>query len=167
MSDESGDESGATAEAEKNGGKGKLIVVIAVAVAVVVVLGGGTAAYFTGLFDGILPKKPAKTAVIEFGPPVTHQLPQIKADLKTGQCKSALLRTTIVVQLATADLPRLQTSELRIVDAVRTYLRDQERQDMVGRQGTDKLRAGVTQIINSTIQPASIHSILFKEFVVQ
>jgi flagellar FliL protein len=151
---------------EKQGGKGKLIAIVAVAV-VVLVGGGGTAAYFTGLLDGILPRKGAKSAVIELGPPVTHQLPQIKADLKTDKCKSALLRTTIVVQLATTDLPRLQASELRIIDSVRTYLRDQERQDLVGKQGTDKLRGDLTNIINGVIMPAAVHSILFKELVLQ
>ena len=150
---------------KKLGGKGKLIAIVAVAV--VVLVGGGTAAYFTGLLDGILPRKGAKSAVIELGPPVTHQLPQIKADLKTDKCKSALLRTTIVVQLATTDLPRLQASELRIIDSVRTYLRDQERQSLVGKQGTDKLRGDLTNLINGVIMPAAVHSILFKELVLQ
>ncbi|OHC73459.1 MAG: hypothetical protein A3B62_03265 [Rhodospirillales bacterium RIFCSPLOWO2_01_FULL_65_14] len=148
---------------ENKGGKGKLIAIIAVAV-VVVLGGGGTAAYFTGMFDFMLPKKPA---TIELAQPIAHQLPQIKADLRTDKCKSALLRTTIVIQLAAPDLPRLQASELRIIDSVRTYLRDQERQNLVGKQGTDKLRTDLTNIINGIIAPASIHSMLFKELVLQ
>ena len=151
---------------EKKGGKGKLIAIIAVAV-VVVLGGGGTAAYFTGMLNFMLPKKPAKSATIELAQPIAHQLPQIKADLRTDKCKSALLRTTIVIQLAAPDLPRLQASELRIIDSVRTYLRDQERQNLVGKQGTDKLRTDLTGIINGIIVPASIHSMLFKELVLQ
>jgi len=106
-------------------------------------------------------------ATIELAQPIAHQLPQIKADLRTDKCKSALLRTTIVIQLAAPDLPRLQASELRIIDSVRTYLRDQERQNLVGKQGTDKLRTDLTNIINGIIAPASIHSMLFKELVLQ
>jgi flagellar FliL protein len=161
-----GDVPAAGAGEKEKGGKGKLIAIIAVAV-IVVLGGGGAAAYFTGMLDFMLPRKHAKSATIELAQPVTHQLPQIKADLKTDRCKSALLRTTIVIQLGAADLPRLQTSELRVIDSVRSYLRDQERQDLVGKQGTDKLRTDLTTVVNGIIAPASIHSMLFKELVLQ
>ncbi len=152
---------------KKSGGKGKIIAIVAVAL-VAVVAGGGVAAYYTGLLGSVLGIRPAvKTATIDLGTPVTHQLPQIKADLKTGRCSSPLIRTTMVIQLNSTDLPRLQASELRVVDNIRTYLRDQERQDVVGKSGTDKLRTDLTQIINNAIQPAKIQSILFKEFIVQ
>jgi len=150
----------------KGGGKRKLIAVIAIAV--VVIAGGGAAAYFTGLLDPLLGRKAgSKVATIDLGTPVTHQLPQIKADLKTGKCSAPLIRTTIVIQLASTDLPRLQTAELRVVDSIRAHLRDQERQQMVGKAGTDKLRVDLTNIINNVIMPARIQSILFKEFVLQ
>jgi flagellar FliL protein len=151
----------------KVGGKGKLIAIVAVAV-LVIVGGGGAAAYFTGLLDPLLGRKGgAKVATVDLGTPVTHQLPQIKADLKTGKCSAPLIRTTMVIQINSTDLPRLQGSELRVVDSIRTYLRDQERQDLVGKAGTDKLRVGLTNVINNAIQPAQIQSILFKEFVLQ
>ncbi len=151
---------------KKRGGKAKLIVIIAVAV--VVIAGGGAAAYFTGILHSAFGIKiGAKVATLDLGTPVTHQLPQIKADLKTGRCSAPLIRTTIVVQLNSTDLPRLQASELRVVDQIRTYLRDQQRQDMVGKAGTDKLRGELTEIINHAILPAKIQSILFKEFVLQ
>ena len=150
----------------RGSGKGKLIAVIAIAA--VVIAGGGTAAYFTGLLEPLFGIRPAvKVATIDLGTPVTHQLPQIKADLKTGKCSAPLIRTTIVIQLASTDLPRLQTAELRVVDSIRAHLRDQERQQMVGKVGTDKLRVDLTNIINNVIMPARIQSILFKEFVLQ
>lgn len=164
MGDQPDDEKGAGED--KGGGKGKLIAVIAIAV--VVIAGGGAAAYFTGLLDPLLGRKAgSKVATIDLGTPVTHQLPQIKADLKTGKCSAPLIRTTIVIQLASTDLPRLQTSELRVVDSIRAHLRDQEREQMVGKAGTDKLRVDLTNIINNVIMPARIQSILFKEFVLQ
>ncbi|MBI3113880.1 MAG: flagellar basal body-associated FliL family protein [Rhodospirillales bacterium] len=164
MGDQPDDEKGAGED--KGAGKGKLIAVIAIAV--VVIAGGGAAAYFTGLLDPLLGRKAgSKVATIDLGTPVTHQLPQIKADLKTGKCSAPLIRTTIVIQLASTDLPRLQTAELRVVDSIRAHLRDQEREQMVGKAGTDKLRVDLTNIINNVIMPARIQSILFKEFVLQ
>jgi flagellar protein FliL len=164
MSDQPDDDKGAGDS--KGGGKGKLIAIIAVAF--LVIAGGGAAAYFTGLLDPLLGRKTgSRVATIDLGTPVVHQLPQIKADLKTGKCSSPLIRTTIVIQLASTDLPRLQGSELRVIDSIRAYLRDQERQDMVGKAGTDKLRADLTNIINNVIVPARVESILFKEFVLQ
>ena len=172
MSDQPEDDkhAGGDGDGGKGGGKGggmvKLIAIVAVAV--VVIAGGAAAAYFTGLLDPLLGRKAgSKVATIDLGTPVTHQLPQIKADLKTGKCSAPLIRTTIVIQINSTDLPRLQGSELRVVDSIRTYLRDQERQEMVGKAGTDKLRAGLTNVINNAIQPAQIQSILFKEFVLQ
>jgi flagellar protein FliL len=151
---------------KKGGGKGKLIAVIAAVV--VVIAGGGAAAYFTGLLGPIFGIRPAaKMASLDLGTPVTHELPQIKADLKTGRCSSPLIRTTMVIQINSTDLPRLQGSELRVIDSIRTHLREQERQDLVGKHGTDKLRADLTNIINNAILPAKIQSILFKEFIVQ
>ena len=168
MSDQPDDDNGAGDGPgdSKGGGKGKLIAIIAIAV--VVIAGGGADAYFTGLLDPLLGRKAgSKVATIDLGTPVTHQLPQIKADLKTGKCSAPLIRTTIVIQLASTDLPRLQTAELRVVDSIRAHLRDQERQQMVGKAGTDKLRVDLTNIINNVIMPARIQSILFKEFVLQ
>ncbi|MCH7833394.1 MAG: flagellar basal body-associated FliL family protein [Proteobacteria bacterium] len=96
-----------------------------------------------------------------------HEFPQIKADLKTGKCRSAMLRTTFVLQMRSTDLKRVQAMELRISDAIRSYLRDRERSELVGRKGADRLRFETTQIINNLIAPSKIQGILFKEFVLQ
>ncbi len=57
--------------------------------------------------------------------------------------------------------------ELKITEAVRSYLRDRERSELVGRKGEEKLRFETTQIINTLIAPSQIEAILFKEFVLQ
>ena len=160
---EESEESAEDGGERKKGGKGKLIAIIAAALVVVLGAGGG-AAYFFGLFEKT---GGTRTAVIELGAPVIHELPMIRADLKTGKCRSPLLRTVFAVQLGSNDLPRLQTMGLLIEDAIRTHLRDQERQDLVGRAGTEKLRADITRIINNLIAPARIHALIFKEFLVQ
>ncbi len=151
----------------KKGGKGKLIAIIA-AVLVLLLGGGGGAAWYFGVFDSVLEKKGgSRVATIDLGVPVRHELPMIKADLKTGRCKSALVRTVIVVEIGSKDLERMEAMQLRIIDAVSTYLRDYERQDMVGKKGSDRFRLDVTGIINNMIAPARIQSLIFKEFIVQ
>lgn len=151
---------------DKKAAKKKLIIIAAAGL--VLILGGAGGAYFAGLFDFLLGAKgPSQIAVIDLGKPVMHEFPQIKADLKTGRCRSPLLRTTFVVQMRDKDLKRVQAMELRITDAVRSYLRDRERSDLVGRAGEEKLRFDTTQIINNLIAPAKIDGILFKEFVLQ
>jgi len=153
---------------EKKGGKGKLIAIIAAVVIVVLLAGGGTAAYYLGFLDPIFGIKPrTTTATLELGPPVNVELPVFKADLKTGKCRSPLLRTIMVIRLGAEDVQRLQTMELPIMDAVRSYLRNLERQELVGRAGEERLRFDVTRIINEQLSPAKIHAIIFKEFLLQ
>ena len=150
----------------KKGGKKKLIIIAAAVL--VLILGGAGGAYFAGLFDsGPGAKGPSLIAVIDLGEPVMHEFPQIKADLKTGKCRSPLLRTTFVILMRDKDLKRVQAMELRITEAVRGYLRDRERSELVGRKGEERLRFDTTQIINKLIAPSKIDGILFKEFVLQ
>ncbi len=157
-------EEGAEEEAPARGKK-KLIVIAALLLAV---LGGGGGAYFLGFFDAFLGGEEKKTvAVIDLGEPVLHEFPLIKADMKTGKCTSPLLKTLLVVQLADNDLKRLQSMELRIMDQVTQYLRDLERQEMMGKKGAEKLRFDTTRIINTLMAPSKIHAIIFKEFILQ
>ncbi len=152
-------------EEGKKDGKKKLIFIVA---AVLVLILGGGGAYFAGLFDFSLGAKgPTRIAVIDLGESVMHEFPQIKADLKTGKCRSSLLRTTFILQMRSSDLKRVQAMELRITDAIRSYLRDRERSDLVGRKGEERMRFETTQIINDLIAPSKIQGILFKEFVLQ
>ena len=131
-------------------------------------LGGGGGAYFAGLFDSSPGAKgPTRIAVIDLGESVMHEFPQIKADLKTGKCRSPLLRTTFILLMRSTDLKRVQAMELRITDAIRSYLRDRERSDLVGRKSEERMRFETTQIINDLIAPSKIQGILFKEFVLQ
>lgn len=165
--DEAGEEDDEEDSGEgKKGGKKKLIIIAAAVL--VLILGGAGGAYFAGLFDsGPGAKGPSLIAVIDLGEPVMHEFPQIKADLKTGKCRSPLLRTTFVILMRDKDLKRVQAMELRITEAVRGYLRDRERSELVGRKGEERLRFDTTQIINKLIAPSKIDGILFKEFVLQ
>ena len=157
---------GKDAQAEKKDKGKKLIVMIAGVL--VVILAGGTATYFLGYLDPILGTKPGKQlAELSLGSPTTHELPRFKADLKTGRCRAPSLRTVIVISLNSQHLSALQESETKVLDQVQMHLRDQERQDLVGKAGTDNLRFDIANIINNIIAPAQISTVLFKEFLLK
>ena len=43
----------------------------------------------------------------------------------------------------------------------------QERQHVVGKEGSERLRFELVQIIQNIIRPAKVHTILFKDLIVQ
>ncbi len=152
---------------KKNGGKGKLIAISLIGL-LVLVGGGGGAAYYFGLIHTIMGwERPQTRAAIELGKPVVHPLPEIRTDMKTGACRSPFMRAIVHVQLSPENLKRLQEEEARIMDGVLTHLRDQERQHVVGKAGSERLRFELVQIIDNIIQPARVHTVLFKELIVQ
>ncbi len=163
---EEGEEGAAPAGGK--GGKKKLIINVAGGVFLLVVLVGAPALYFLGFLDPYLGEEDKKTvASVMLDRPIIHEFPLLKADMKTGRCKSPLLKTKIMVQLGGSDLKRLQSLELRIMDQTTQYLRGLERHEMEGRQGAERLRSNITDIINALMAPSKIHTIMFKEFILQ
>jgi len=147
--------------------KKKLVLMIIGGLFGLIVVGGG-AAYFLGFLNPLLGiEEENKVAEVILGPATYHELPQIKADLKTSACRAPFLRVTISVELSKADVNRVIDTQDKIMDRIITHLRDQERQDIVGKAGSDQLRVDLASIINAVISPAQIHGIIFKEFVLQ
>ena len=154
------------AQAEKKA-KRKILITMLVGI-LIVILAGSTTTYFLGYLNPILGTKPGKQlAELSLGSPTTHELPRFKADLKTGRCRAPSLRTVIVILLNSQHLSALQESETKVLDQVQMHLRDQERQDLVGKAGTDNLRLNIANIINNIIAPARISKVLFKEFLLK
>jgi len=153
-------------EQAKTRKKKKIIIAAAGLLGLLVIVGG--ISYFMGWLNPLLGiHEGSKTAEIQLGAPISFELPQIKADLKTGQCRAPFLRTTISVQLSENDVTRLQNSQEKLMDQIIIHLRDQERQDLVGKAGSNQLRFDLVNIINNVISPARIFGITFKEFVLQ
>jgi len=152
---------------KKKMSKGKLIGMVAGGLVGLMVI-GGSVAYFTGLLDDMLGiEREQKQATLSLGEAALYELPQIKADLKTGLCRSPFLRATLVVQLDESDVEKIEDSLLKVIDAITAHLREQERQDVVGKKGTEKLRFELVNVISAQIAPARVQAILFKEFVLQ
>lgn len=150
----------------KSGGAKKIVIIVA---GVFVFLAAtGVLSFYMGWVHAIMGwQQPQTIAKLELGEPVTHPFPEIRTDLKTGDCKSPFLRTTIQVQLFPEDLKTLTKMEMQVHDAILTHLREQERQYFVGKEGSERLRFELVQIINNQIKPAKIHTIYFEDLLVQ
>ncbi len=53
------------------------------------------------------------------------------------------------------------------MDAFQAFLLDHERQDLVGKAGTDTLRQGFLSILNTALEPAQARNVLFREILLQ
>ncbi len=53
------------------------------------------------------------------------------------------------------------------MDAFQAFRRDHERQDLIGKAGTDKLRQGFLSILNTAMEPAQARNVLFREILLQ
>ena len=153
---------------EGKGGKKKLIIIAA---ALLLVLGGGAGAYFF-LFAGHDgehgEEKGSTTAVIELPePPILHEMASMMSDLKTDRCRSPFIKFKAVIEISPSYLPKFQEEETRILDGIQSFLRTQTRSQMVGRKGTDNLRAGILTSINRAIAPDKALNVLFRELVLQ
>ncbi|MEQ8322240.1 MAG: flagellar basal body-associated FliL family protein [Rhodospirillales bacterium] len=152
---------------KKKKSKAMLLIPILGGVLVFLVVGGGLS-YYMGWIHAVMGwERPQHHAQLEIGKPVFHPMPEIRTDLKTGECRAPFMRAVIHVQLMPEDVGRLQDAEMQVMDAILTHLRGQERQHVVGKEGSERLRFELVQIIQNIIQPARVHTILFKELVVQ
>lgn len=152
---------------KKKKSKAMLLIPILGGVLVFLVVGGGLS-YYMGWIHAMMGwERPQHHAELEIGKPVFHPMPEIRTDLKTGECRAPFMRAVIHVQLMPEDVSRLQDAEMQVMDAILTHLRGQERQHVVGKEGSERLRFELVQIIQNIIQPARVHTILFKELVVQ
>ena len=151
-------------------GRGKLLILAAAGVVAIAAIGGGAFYFISGSKQAPpaeTAKAPQKSAAVEFGPVVFHDYPEQLVDLKTGACKAAFLKYQITVEIPEKDRPRLVEVQARILDRTQMYLRNQERQELVGKAGAEKLRDEMTTIINGAIAPARANSVLFKKFLLQ
>lgn len=147
-------------QAPKSNGGNKKMIIIAAALVFLAAAGGGYFFFIGG--DGA-----AKTAVELPDPPIYYDFPKLTVDLKTDRCRSPFLKFQPTIQLSATYLPRLQEEQVKIIDRMTTYLRSQTRSDLMGKEGTEKLRSGVIDIINREIAPAKALAVLFKVFILQ
>jgi len=129
---------------------------------------GGGLSYYMGWIHAVMGwERPQSTAQLALGKPVFFPLPEIRVDLKTNECRAPFLRTIIHVQLSPNDVSRLEDNQDLVLDGILTHLRGQERQHLVGKAGSERLRFELVQVIENKLKPIKVHTVLFKELVVQ
>jgi len=154
--------------APAKGSKKKLI--IGLMVVLLLVVGGGSAAFFLGAFDFIFggPKTTAIVALPEPPePPVMYSFPPMLVDLKTGACRSNYLKFEFILEVSESYTAQIKKLEPKLIEAFQMHLREQERKDLVGRAGSDRLRKGLLRIVDANIRPNRAESIIFKQFILQ
>ena len=175
--DENGDEE-EDEEEEKSGGSLKMIL-IAVGVLVVLIGGGGGAAYMFGALDDLLgletseqaaKREAAELAAIEAAlPPVFHEFPGLVVDLKqpSKKLRTPYIKIKVVAELAPKNEERLKLIEVKILDGFQTHLREQTREDVAGKAGTDKLRLEFLEIVNNAMAPGRVEAVHFRQIILQ
>lgn len=146
----------------------KLIAAIAVgAVSFIVLVGVLT---ITGAFHGLwewLSGAPQRATIDLPDPAVYHEFPEMLVDLKTGRCRSPFIKLKVVAEVSGSHVARLEKVELQVLDGFQAFLRTQERADLVGEDGTAKLRREFLRIINEAMAPDKAYNVLFREILLQ
>ncbi len=166
------DEEGESGGSKKLSGK-RLILFIALPI---LLLGGiGAGVFFSGLADPLLGKGQVEgeeaveeEEVVESGPPVYFDLPQMLVNLNSTGRKSNFLKIVVSLELPSEeDVSRLEEVMPRVVDNFQVYLRELRVEDLRGSSGLYRLREELLLRVNTAIQPAHVNDVLFKEMLVQ
>ena len=155
---------------ELNAGRRWLAILAAT---LLLVIGSGGGAYVAGLLDplvGLLGEagEGPEEAAAPPGPSVYFELPEMKVDLKPSKNRRIYINLIVVMELADEEgKARLQEFQPRIVDAFQSYLRDQDRADLVGKAGAERVRLEFLTIVNSIMAPARLRNVLFNKILLQ
>jgi len=172
--DMDGDSSGG---GSSGGSKKKLIFIL---VPVLLLVGAAAGVYFLGLADPLLKmfhkEKPAASApAAEEGKPgqpapaaVFYDLPEILVNLNSAGRKQNFLKIRVSLELESPlDVPKIEAVMPRIIDNFQVYLRELRIEDLQGSAGLLRLREELLTRVNSSVKPAKVNDVLFKEMLVQ
>jgi len=170
-------EVGSSGGGSSGGGKKKLLFIL---VPVLVLIGAASAAYFLGLADPLLKmfhkKEAAAPAAAEDtakpGQPapqaVFYDLPEILVNLNSNGRKQNFLKIRVSLELESPlDVPKIESVMPRIIDNFQVYLRELRIEDLQGSAGLLRLREELLTRVNSSVKPAKVNDVLFKEMLVQ
>ena len=170
--------------------KKKLLMII---VPIVLLLGGGAGAYFTGMLDGLLGKKPATEEhaegeehkegehakaenpnapkLDEHGkpiPPAFLKMPDMIVNLNSEGAAQRYLRLSVQLELeSAADQAAVEAVLPRVVDQFQTYLRELRVQDLRGSKGIYRLQLELLNRVNQAAAPIVVKDVLFQEILIQ
>lgn len=127
------------------------VVIGAVGAALVMALGGGDAQRTV-----TAPVEPAGVLVA---------LPPMLFDLQPSKTRPHFLRLALSLEVAHDDRQKVQDAEARIVDAIKSVLRDYRYEDLVGTTGTERIRGDILIVARRAAAPARVRNVLFAEFL--
>jgi len=157
------------------GNKKKLVFIL---IPVLLFVGAAAGAYFTGVADPILKmfhKKEAAAPTAEEAPKggpapaaVFYDLPEILVNLNSAGRKQNFLKIRISLELESPlDVGKIESVMPRIIDNFQVYLRELRLEDLQGSAGLLRLREELLARVNSSVKPAKVNDVLFKEMLVQ
>ncbi len=148
---------------------GKMIVLYAGAALLVLLIGGGTAAYFMGMFDS-QDEAHADSAKEEEAEQkaVFYDLPEILVNLNSSGKKETYLKIRIALELENGEiLTDLEPLMPRVIDNFQVFLREMRVEDISGSAGMIRLKEEMLQRINLSVAPLKVKDVLFKEMLIQ
>jgi len=158
------------------GSKKKLIFILG---PVLLLVGAAAGLYFLGLADPLLKmfhkEKAAAPVAEETGKPgqpapaaVFYDLPEILVNLNSAGRKQNFLKIRVSLELESPlDVPKIESVMPRIIDNFQVYLRELRIEDLQGSAGLLRLREELLTRVNSSVKPAKVNDVLFKEMLVQ
>jgi flagellar FliL protein len=167
---------GSSGGGSSGGGKKKLIFIL---VPVLLLVGAAAGVYFLGLADPLLKmfhkKEAAAPAAEDSAKPgqpapqaVFYDLPEILVNLNSNGRKQNFLKIRVSLELESPlDVPKIESVMPRIIDNFQVYLRELRIEDLQGSAGLLRLREELLTRVNSSVKPAKVNDVLFKEMLVQ
>lgn len=155
-----GSEDEAGQKGKKKLNKKKLIIVIAAAV-LLLGGGGGAAAFFLLSGGGHEEEK------VELQPAEYITLETVTVDLMSRSRRPSYIKLTITVEISGSYKKQLEEKTPVILDAMKSHLRGNTKEDLSGQVGTETLRAELMRVIGGIMGSAKINRILFKDIFVQ
>lgn len=179
---------------EEEGGKkiNAKKIVLFVLVPLFLLVGGGGAAYFTGMLDGVLGKGGEEVAGAEgehgeaaskdehgkkaakkgehgeAGPGFFVQIPNMLVNLTSEGGQPRYLRLSVQLELSSAeDQAAVEGVMPRVVDQFQTYLRELRVKDLRGSAGIYRLQIELLNRVNAAAYPVEVKDVLFQEILIQ
>ena len=134
-------------------------------------LAGGAEAHADSHGDGHGDGHAAAPALIaddKKNPSVYVPLPKMQVNLASGRCRGLFLRLEMTAEVGSEEAAvATRAAQAAIVDRLTAFIRTQTKEDLDGREGTEKFRLNVATVVNDAIQPHQARNVLFKDFLMQ
>ena len=147
---------------------------IGIGVGVMLLIGGGSGAYFTGLFGGTETPSAAEAGTADAAAqptsvkPTLWSAPDLVVTLNTGERKSRYLKLRTTLELASADdVAKMEAFTPRLIDYCQIYLRELRPDELRGSAAIVRLREELLRRVNLAVAPVSVRNIYFTDIFIE